>query len=52
MKAGELFKMLAGHSKRRRHGLDCGELTEPGGDGGVPNDGHACHSRHDLFEQL
>jgi hypothetical protein len=32
--------------------LDCSELTEPGRDGGIPNDGRACDARHDLFEQL
>ena len=40
------------HPQRRRHGLDCGELTEPGGNGGVPKDGRACHAWHNLFEQL
>ena len=40
------------HPERRRHGLDCGELADPGGYGWVSKDRHSRHARRDLFEQL
>ena len=40
------------HPERRRHGLDCGELADPGGYGGIPKDRRSRHARRDLLEQL
>ena len=40
------------HPERRRHGLDDGELADPGGYGGIPKDRRARHARRDLLEQL
>ena len=40
------------HPERRRHGLDRGKLADPGGYGGITNDGRSRHTRRDLFEQL
>ena len=40
------------HPDRRRHGLDRGELAEPGGYGGVPNDSRSRHAWRDLLEQF
>ena len=40
------------HAERRRHGLDDGELADPGGCGRVPKDRRARHARRDLLEQL
>jgi hypothetical protein len=39
------------HSERRRHGLDCAELTAPLRYGGIAKDRHSGHARRDLFEQ-
>jgi hypothetical protein len=40
------------HAERRRYGLDCGELADPGSHGGIPNDCRSRHARRNLLEQL
>ena len=37
------------HPERRRHGLDGGELADPGGYGGIPKDRRSRHARRDLL---
>ena len=43
---------LTSTPERRRHGLDYGELADPGGIGGIAQDGRSRHARRDLLEQL
>src|SRR6266487_7166343 len=38
--------------ERRRRRLDGTPLANPGGYGGISNNGCSCHARRDLFEQL
>src|SRR5262245_7926135 len=40
------------HPKGWRHGLDCGELADPGCGGGVAKDRHSRHTGRDLLEQF
>ena len=40
------------HAERRCHGLDCAELPNAAGPGGIPQHRHTCHDRRDLLEQL
>src|SRR5205823_8004013 len=40
------------HSEQRSNGLDCGELTDPVGRGGVPKDDRSRQAGQYLFEQL
>jgi hypothetical protein len=40
------------HSDRARHGLNDGELPDPGGYGGITKDRRPRHARRDLLEQL
>jgi hypothetical protein len=40
------------HPERRRHGLDNCELTNPGGDGGIPKDRYTRHVWRGLLEQF
>ena len=40
------------HPERRRHGLDCGKLPDPGGCGWIPKDRHSRQAWRDLLEQF
>jgi Resolvase, N terminal domain len=40
------------HANRRRHGLDYGELADPGGKGGIPKDRRSRYARRDLPQQF
>src|SRR5215475_3681422 len=40
------------HSERRRRGLDCSKLPDPGGCGGIPENRHSRQAWRDLLEQF